>query len=130
TTLFRSGAIGQFGGDGQGQVSLMSDVATYGVTTRRCQGRLKSLRCRLFSGISGLEALARPGDLHHRAMIRKNPVGEGDLCAGPLQQRAGDEHPEPKPLMLALGVSDVAPPRQIGLADPLQEVRRNAGSVV
>src|SRR5438105_5686714 len=108
----------------------LSDIASYGVTTRRCQGLLKSLGGRLLSGFVGLEALARPGDLHHRTMIRKYPVGERDLCAGPLQQRAGDEHSKPEPLMLALGVSDVATPRQIGLADPLDEVGRNAGSVV
>src|ERR1700755_1419997 len=44
---------------------------------------------------TGFEAPARPYDLHHRAMLRENTVRERDRGAGPLQQRAGDEHAKP-----------------------------------
>src|SRR5205085_10970364 len=82
------------------------------------------------SGFTGHEAAARPGDLNHGAMIRKGPVGEGDLGAGAHKQRAGDKHPETEAAVLALGFVDAAPARQIGLADTLQNVGRQARSIV
>src|SRR6266849_1060139 len=119
---------------------LASDTATYGVATRRCQVRIKSitlirrpgveLTCWFGSGFTGLETAARPGDLDHGAMIRKGPVGEGDLGAGALEQRAGDKHPETEAAVLALGFVDAAPARQIGLADTLQYVGRETRAIV
>src|SRR5215211_8158670 len=52
-----------------------------------------------------LKALARPGDMNHSAVIGKDPVGEGDFCAGALQQRAGDEDAEAKPAALAFVIA-------------------------
>ena len=63
-------------------------------------------------------------------MIRKGPVGEGDPGAGALEQRAGDKHPETEAAVLALGFVDAAPARQIGLADTLQNVGREARAIV
>ena len=81
------------------------------------------------SSVSGVsKRLARPHDLHHGAVVGELAVGEGDFGAGPLQQRAGDEDAKPEPGMLAL--VGARPPRQIGLADPLQHVGRDAGAVV
>src|SRR5665213_1879320 len=79
---------------------------------------------------ASLEASAWPGDLNHGAMIRKDPVGEGDLGAGALQQRAGDKYPETEAVMLARGFLRAAPPRQIGLADALQQVGGDPGTIV
>src|SRR5258707_2691423 len=75
------------------------------------------------------EAAARPGDLNHRAMIRKGPVGKGDLGPGPFQQCAGDKHPETEARVLTLGFIRAAP-RQIGLADPFQHIGRNPRPIV
>src|SRR5882757_4418903 len=86
------------------------------------------LRCWLACTFGRLEALARPGDMSHGAVVGKGPVGEGDFCAGALQQRAGDEYAEAKPAALAFIVA--RPPRQVRLADPLQDVGRDAGAVV
>ena len=63
-------------------------------------------------------------------MVGEHAVGERDLGAGALQQRPRDEHAEPEPAMLALGVVGLAPARQIGLADPLEDVGRKARPVV
>src|SRR5712671_269760 len=119
--------------------SLYLILSRYGVTTRRCQGRIKSitpirrpglaLTCGFSSGFTGLETAARPGDLNHGAVIRKGPVGEGNLGAGALEQRAGDEHPETEAAMIALGFVD-APARQIRLADTLQYVGRETRAIV
>src|SRR5882757_3498881 len=87
---------------------------------RRCFG----------GGFSGFKSAAGPHDLDHGAMIRKGPVGERHLGAGALQQRPRDEHAEPEPAALALRIVRAPPPRQIGLADPLQHIRRDAGSIV
>src|SRR5437879_3971274 len=77
-----------------------------------------------------LEAVARPGDLHHGAVIGKDPVGKRHLGAGALKQRAGDEHAEPEPGMLVLGFFCAGASRQIGLADPFQHVGRDTRPVV
>ena len=61
-------------------------------------------------------------------MIRKGPVAERDLGAGAFQQRAGDEDPEAEAAAAALGILGAAPARQIGFADPLQDVGREAGA--
>src|ERR1700722_7240801 len=58
----------------------------------------------------GFEAGARPDDMDHGAMIRENPVGEGDAGAGALQQRAGDEHTKTETTALALDLVGAAPP--------------------
>src|SRR5579863_6914042 len=84
----------------------------------------------LSGNFTRLETLSRPHELNHRAMLGKGPVGEGDPGAGPLQQGAGDKYPEPEPAMLALGVVAAAPPRQIGFADALEDVRCDPRSVV
>src|SRR6202790_4055305 len=81
-------------------------------------------------GFTGLEAVARPGDMNHGAVIGKGPIAEGGFCPGALQQRAGDEDPETEPAVIALGFVGAAPPRQIRLADALQDVGREAGAVV
>src|SRR5206468_1268707 len=120
------------------RLSSWSDIARYGVATRRCQGRTMSIapspsiELTYWTGIGfiGLEAAARPSDLNHGAMIRKGPVGEGDLGAGALEQRAGDKHPETEAAVLALGFVNAAPARQKGLADPLQYVGRETRVIV
>src|SRR5882757_11254310 len=53
---------------------------------------------------SGLEHVARPGNLHHGAVIGKSPVAEGDLGAGALEQRAGDENAKTEAATPALGL--------------------------
>src|SRR5258708_34793896 len=58
-----------------------------------------------------LEAVAWPDDLHHGAVIGKDPVGKRHLGAGAFQQRAGDEHAEPKPGMPVLGLIRAGAPR-------------------
>src|SRR5438445_13897829 len=77
-----------------------------------------------FRGFVRLEALARPRDMHHGAVIGKGPVAERDFRAGALQQRAGDENTEPEAAMPALVLIRAAPPRQLGLAYALQHVGR------
>src|ERR1700743_48004 len=65
--------------------------------------RFHSTRTALGSRLrGGFEAGARPDDMNHGAMIRENPVGEGDTGAGTLQQRAGDEHTQTEAAALAL----------------------------
>src|ERR1700721_3782328 len=89
------------------------------------------LRCWFGSNFAGLETVARPGDLNHRAMIGKDAVGEGDFGAGALQQGAGDKDPETEaPPVPVLALVGAAPPRQIGLADSLQYDGREARSLV
>src|SRR6266536_3912793 len=101
-----------------------SIIIAYGVARWCCQGRLKSvgplLRMigtvpgrRFRRGVIRLEAVARPGDLYHGAVIGKGPVAERDFGAGALQQRAGDENTEPEAGMLVLVLICAAPPRQI-----------------
>src|SRR5580704_10878165 len=85
------------------------------------------LRCWFGSKFAGLETVARPGDLNHGAMIGKDAVGEGDFGAGALQQGSGDKDPETEaPPVPVLALVGAAPPRQIGLADSLQYVGREA----
>src|ERR1700693_2420911 len=57
---------------------------------------------RFRGGFARLETASRPADLNHGAVIRENPVGEGDLCAGALKQGAGDKDPKTEPAALAL----------------------------
>src|SRR6266550_9641832 len=90
----------------------------------------RPLSCSLSCLFAGLEALARPCDLNHRAMIGEGPVGKRDFCPGALQQRAGDEYAETEACVFACGVVRAAPARQIGLADPLQDIGREPGPVV
>src|SRR5207249_2813697 len=73
----------------------------YGAAILHCQGpqsRSACFRLIRWAGIAflGLEAGARPGDVHHGAVIGKGPVGERNLGAGAFQQRAGDEHTKTK----------------------------------
>src|SRR5882757_8874350 len=84
----------------------------------------------LRGGLARLEAASRPGDLNHGAMVRKDPVGKGDLCARALQQGAGDKHAETKTTMGALDLSRTAPPRQIGFADALEHLGRDPRPVI
>ena len=63
-------------------------------------------------------------------MIRKGPIGERDLGAGALEQRAGDKHPETETTGLAVGFIGPAPAGQIGLADTLQYVGRETRAIV
>src|SRR5689334_25385626 len=81
-----------------------------------------------FRAFGCLEAAARPGDGHHRAVVGERSVGKRDLCAGAFQQRAGDEHAEPEPAAatLALCIVSTAPARQIGFADPPDDLRCKA----
>ena len=83
-----------------------------------------------FIGSARLEADAGPGDLYHGTVIGEYAVGERYLGAGALQQRPRDEHAEPEPGVLARRVDRPAPPRQIGLADPLHDIRRKARTIV
>src|SRR3954451_25070400 len=68
------------------------------------------------------EALPRPRDLDHRAMVGKDPVAKGDLGAGSLEQRTRDEHPQPQSAMVIFRFLRATPPRQIRFADPLDDV--------
>src|SRR5207245_8081405 len=74
----------------------------------------RSARFRLIrwagSAFLSLETSARPGDLHHGAVIGKRPVGERDLGAGPFQQRAGDEHAKAEAGAFAVGLIGAATP--------------------
>src|SRR6185312_5766284 len=88
------------------------------------------LRRWAFVGSARLEAGARPGDLYHGTMIGEHAVGERNLRTGALQQRPRDEHAEPEPGVLAWRVDRPAPPRQIGLADPLRDIGRKARTIV
>src|SRR6267154_4777026 len=100
----------------------------YKVDCPRRNTALNVLRRWLVCTFSRLEAVARPGDMNDSAMIGKGPVGKRHFRAGALQQRAGDEHAEAEPAVLAFVVA--RPPRQERLADPLQHVGRDAGAVV
>src|SRR6185437_8949962 len=88
------------------------------------------LGCRFGGNLAGLEAGAGPGDLNHGAMVRKDPVGEGDLGPGALEQGAGDKHPETEAAVAPLAFVGGAPPRQIGFADPLDDIGGEARAVV
>ena len=48
-----------------------------------------------------LETAAWPHQGHHGTVVGKGAIGKCDLGAGPLQQRARDEHAEPKAGMIA-----------------------------
>src|SRR5438477_12525618 len=87
-------------------------------------------RCAFRRHFAHFEALPRPRDLDHRAMVWKNPVGKGDLGAGSLKQRTRDEHPQPQSVMVIFGFLRATPPRQIGFADPLDDVGGKAWSIV
>src|SRR3954451_7046202 len=77
-------------------------------------------------GLDSLKTLPRPRDLDHCSVFRERPIGKRDLGAGTFQQGAGDEHAESQAAACILG----APPREVWLADPLDQVGRNAGAVV
>src|ERR1043166_9476838 len=83
-----------------------------------------------FTGFVRLEARAGPGDLYHGTMIGEHAVGERNLRTGALQERSRDEHAESESGVLAWRVDRPAPPRQIGFADPLHDIRRKARTVV
>src|SRR6185312_15670313 len=84
-----------------------------------------------FAAFTSLETPARPYDRDHGAVIGKNAVGKRDLGTRPLQQRACDEYAEPQPRMLARRlIAAASPPRQIGLADPLDDVGGKSRPVV
>src|SRR5438105_6554413 len=115
-------------------------LQTYGVTARRCQDRTKSIgsilklqpasRCAFRQHFAHFEALPRPRDLDHRAMVGKDPVGEGDFGAGSLQQGTRDKHPQPQSAVVSFGFLGATPPRQIGFADSLDDVGGKARPIV
>src|SRR6185437_9235422 len=61
---------------------------------------------------------------------RENPVGEGNLGAGALEQGAGDKYPKSKAAARAMDLVSIATTRQIGFADAFEHVRCNARAVV
>src|SRR5262245_31230843 len=71
-----------------------------------------------------------------RPTVRKRPVLEIEPRPGAFQQRLGDEEAEPEaarfmPGRIALGALALAPAAgDIGLADPLHDLRSKAGTVV
>src|SRR6516165_3890260 len=77
-----------------------------------------------------LKAAARPGDLHHRAVIGEDAVAERYVRTGALEQGARDKDTKPEAAILALVLVAPASPRKIGLADPLQDIGGKARSVV
>src|SRR6516162_2692317 len=85
---------------------------------------------RRLAAVLGFEQVARPGDLDHSAVIWENAVVERNRCAGALQQRTGNKHAEPEAAVVASGLVLAPPPRQIGFADPLQDVGGKARPVV
>src|SRR5690349_11926123 len=76
----------------------------------------------LFGRFTRLEAVARPGDLNHGAVFRENPVAEGNLGAGPLEQGARDKYSQAKAGARTVDLVPVATPRHMGFADTFEQV--------
>src|SRR5712691_12813686 len=83
-----------------------------------------------------LEIAAAPVHLYHRASVRERPILEVEGGARALKQGLGDEKAEPQPARLeraglALRARALPwPAGDIGLADPVHDLRGEAGAVV
>src|SRR5262249_21634534 len=95
---------------------------------RRFVQRTKCLR----SLETALEILPVPADSNHRTPASRLPVFEGDACAGALEERLGDEDAQAEP-SAGFAAEVQLPParaRDIGLADPIHDLRGETRAIV
>src|SRR6476620_4596542 len=80
-------------------------------------------------GGRAFELAAAPVHAHDRPSVRKRAVLEVERGARALQQRLGDEEPEPQAARLALAALP-ATVGDIGLADAVHDLRGKARTVI
>src|SRR5262245_22142516 len=83
-------------------------------------------------GARDLEISAVPARSHHRAPLRGDAVLEGEGRSRALQQGLGDEHAEPQAAAGLAADVEAAPARRrdVGLADPVHDLGREARAII